>query len=44
MNTRSLDTAVPGAFAAPVDPEYQAWAAASCRRWALPAFSSCGGR
>jgi NitT/TauT family transport system permease protein len=32
MNTRSLDSAVPGAFAAPADPEYLAWAAARQRR------------
>ena len=46
MNTRSLDTAVPGAFAAPVDPEYQAWAAARQRRlWRrriLPALGIAG--
>lgn len=46
MNTRSLDPAVPGAFAAPVDPEYQAWAAARqkrlWRRRILPALGIVG--
>ncbi|QFZ86490.1 ABC transporter permease subunit [Variovorax paradoxus] len=46
MNTRSLDSAVPGAFAAPADPEYIAWAAARQRRlWRrriLPALGIVG--
>jgi NitT/TauT family transport system permease protein len=46
MNTRSLDSAVPGAFAAPADPEYLAWAAARQRRlWRrriLPALGIVG--
>ncbi len=46
MNTRSLDAAVPGAFAAPADPEYIAWAAARQRRlWRrriLPALGIVG--
>lgn len=46
MNTRSLDSAVPGAFAAPADPEYIAWATARQRRlWRrriLPALGIVG--
>lgn len=46
MNTRSLDAAVPGTFAAPADPEYIAWAAARQRRlWRrriLPALGIVG--
>lgn len=46
MNTRSLDSAVPGAFAVPADPEYIAWAAARQRRlWRrriLPALGIVG--
>ncbi|MDM0004972.1 ABC transporter permease [Variovorax sp. J22G73] len=46
MNTRSLDSAVPGAFTAPADPEYQAWAAARqkrlWRRRILPALGIVG--
>lgn len=46
MNTRSLDSAVPGAFTAPADPEYIAWAAARQRRlWRrriLPALGIVG--
>ncbi|PLC03614.1 ABC transporter permease [Variovorax sp. RO1] len=46
MNTRSFDSAVPGAFAAPADPEYIAWAAARQRRlWRrriLPALGIVG--
>ncbi|MGJ7545887.1 ABC transporter permease [Variovorax sp. LT1R16] len=46
MNTRSLDSGVTGAFAAPADPEYLAWAAARQRRlWRrriLPALGIVG--
>ncbi|MGJ7501950.1 ABC transporter permease [Variovorax sp. RHLX14] len=46
MNTRSLDSAAPGAFAAPADPEYLAWAAARqkriWRRRILPALGIVG--